>query len=60
MKHFPKNFILICVALLAALPLLAEDIYDVIEQAQNAIMSRYPSPESRARKQALKDLDRII
>ena len=56
MKHFPKTFILICVALTAALPLVAESLRDVALEAEKAINEL---PEGFFREEALNEFRRI-
>ena len=53
--------ILSCFALfvLPAIPVLAENLLDVIEAAQNSIETKYSNPESIARKLALEQLEKI-
>jgi hypothetical protein len=52
---------LFCFALLVlpAIPVLAENLLDVIEAAQNSIETKYSNPESIARKLALEQLEKI-
>lgn len=52
--------ILSCFALfvLPAIPVLAENLLDVIEAAQNSIETKYSNPESIARKMALEKLEK--
>ena len=59
MKHLFSTLVLICAALTAALPLVAEDILDVVENAQKTIKQKYPDESSIARKMALNDLEKI-
>ena len=53
--------ILSCFALfvLPAIPVLAENLLDVVEAAQNSIETKYSNPESIARKLALEQLEKI-
>ena len=59
-RSFPTS-ILFCFALLVlpAIPVLAENLLDVIEAAQNSIETKYSNPESIARKLALEQLEKI-
>ena len=59
-RSFPTS-ILFCFALLVlpASPVLAENLLDVIEAAQNSIETKYSNPESIARKLALEQLEKI-
>jgi TPR repeat protein/predicted esterase len=59
MKHLPTTLVLICTALTATLPLIADNLWDVVEEAQNSILQRYPSETSIARKKALEELETI-
>ena len=59
MKHLSSTLVLICAALTAALPLVAEDLLDVVENAQKTIKQKYPDESSIARKMALNDLEKI-
>lgn len=59
--RFVLSSFLFCFALfvLPAIPVLAENLLDVIEAAQNSIETKYPNPESIARKLALEQLEKI-
>ena len=59
MKHFPVTLVLICTALTAAFPLIADNLWDVVEEAENAIHQRYPNETSIARRKALQELEAI-
>ncbi len=60
MRLSPQFLAIACSAFAAASPLFAETIYEIVDQAQSAIMIQFPSEDSRARKMALNDLDTII
>ena len=59
MKHSHLAFVLSCFALSAS-PIFAENLWDIVEEAQNTIVRKYPSEDSIARKYALKELEAII
>ena len=59
MKHLPLKLVLICAALTTTLSLVADNLWDVVEDAQNAILQKYPSETSIARSMALDELRRI-
>ena len=56
MKRFYFVLVLNCLVHAVLFPLLAEDLWDVVEEAQNTIIWNYPSEDSIARKLALKEL----
>ena len=58
MKHFSTTLVLICTALTAALPLIAENLWDVIAEAENTIQQKYSTPLAQSR--ATRELERII
>jgi hypothetical protein len=60
MKYFPKTFILICVAFAFVLPLIAENLYDVVDDAEKAIIQKYPNESSIAHRLAKKELEDIV
>ena len=59
MKHSHLAFVLSCFALSAS-PIFAENLWDIVEEAQNTIVRKYPSEDSIARKYALKELEAIV
>ena len=59
MKHFDNFLVFISFALVFHFPLFANDIWDIVEQAQQSIDEKYPSKDSIARKLALKELEEI-
>ena len=59
MKHFPLALALGSLTLAAVLPVFAENLLEVVDEAQNTIIRKYSSESSIARKLALKELEEI-
>ena len=59
MKKYRTALVLICLALAATIPAFAENLWDVVEEAQHTIKRKYPDADSIARKLALKELEGI-
>ena len=59
MKNYRTALVLICLAFAATLSAFAENLWDVVEEAQHTIKRKYPDADSIARKLALKELEEI-
>ena len=60
MKLFPKTLILACATFASVLPLIAENLYDVVDDAEKAIIQKYPNESSIAHRLAKKELEDIV
>ena len=60
MKHMYLVSFLSILAIHISFPVLAENLFDVVEEAQKTIVKKYPSDDSIARKHALTELDEIV
>lgn len=60
MKLFPKTLILACATFASVLPLIAENLYDVVDDAEKAINQKYPVESSIAHRLAKKELEDIV
>ena len=58
MKHLPTTLALICAALTATLPLVAESLRDAVAEAEIFILQKYKTP--KALELAEKDLNKIL
>lgn len=58
MKHLPSTLVLICAALTATLPLIAESLRDAVADAERLIIQKYETP--LARQMAMDDLTKIL
>ena len=52
-------FVFIGIILAGVMPVFADELWDVVEAAQDVIVKKYPSEDSIARKMALKELEEI-
>ena len=59
MKHFSAAFSLIGSVFFFSFPVIAESLWDIVEDAQNQIIQKYPSENSIAREMALNELKEI-
>ena len=60
MKHLPSMLVLICTALIASLPLIAENLDEVVDEAEKAINQKYPNEASIAHRLKIKELEDIV